>query len=370
MRSLKARSAVGIVAVLLLMAANATAQMTPTELLAVLRARDAQFDNVSLRYTYWGEEKVKLPSSASSGDAPVLDTGSGSLVLVPYQLDGRVTVRGPNVTFERGPNSLKTDPADRAVEFIPYAKSSNTQGKARGLVDGLGGPVSRFMYVQDFDGGSSLVAEKLMEVEFGFGFGFGKRIKEISSVKYDGPDLLVEGRISLWRDDLSRFTIKLDDDFVVREAMIDTEVGGLLTRRQVDTKGSMHREGFVFAKEGHFMRIRQGFREEGEITGEPEVQAEFRLRFDDIEFALSDADYARLSNMDVPPETVVIDHTSGDRLYVDKHGQTRPLDELAGASFITPNSGRWRFYVGVVLLHALVFSLVLLIRIVWRRRRA
>ncbi len=347
-----------------------TAPFGPEEILAVLKARDAQFDNVSLRYVRSGElTQEPKPMWKMGNREQRQDQRPAGPIKIPYRSEERMTVRGPNVTFDRQIKATAAPAEDPDIQFVPQQKWSNAEGQVRELSDDYKEGVigSRVMEIKRNEGASALVAEQLMEIEFGFGLGFGKRIKKVNSVKQEGDNRVVEGTIKLWREDISRFRIETDRDFVVRKAVIDADVHGNLTRYEVKTRGAVARDGLVFAETGHVKRTWRGFRQDGKILGEPKVQNEFNLLFKDVQFNLSDMDYARLTNMDVPPETVLIDRTSGEQVYINAQGERQSLAKPNTAARSNGPMHGLRFYLIVVLIHAVVVLAVVLFLMARRR---
>ena len=162
----------------------------------------------------------------------------------------------------------------------------------------------------------SIVSRQRMAIEFVHGFGFGKRIKTIASDVRAGDTRAIQGTIQIWREDVSTFRIEMGDDLIVRKATIDCDVEGNLTRYEATTEGAIERQGFVFARTGHFRRIALGLKQAR--LAEPKVTEEFSAQFDDARFRLADGEYTFLIRMEVTPGTQVTDYLSNKRYRVEK----------------------------------------------------
>jgi len=146
-----------------------------------------------------------------------------------------------------------------------------------------------------------------------------------SHAAYDVSDTGLEGTIQIWWEDISRFQLVLDDNFLVRQAAIQSNVKGFRTEFEVKTEGSVTAEGFEFAKSGSFKRITLGMEVEGKLAAKPRIQKEFQAEFKGVQFHLSDARYGELVAMIPDPGTQVFDHVSDKVYFVGEEEKAWPL---------------------------------------------
>jgi hypothetical protein len=195
--------------------------------------------------------------------------------------------------------------------MAPYQKWGETGGVVREILDSKApGPHGRTFHIRKGDAPVGIVSEQRMAIEFVHGFGFGKRIKAIESVVREGDRRILRGTIQIWWEDVSTFRIELGDDLLVKEARIDCDVRGHLTRFEVTTEGAIDRQGFVLARTGHFRRSAMGTKDANPPDYQPEVSQEFSTQFDDVRFRLGDDEYKALIRMEITPGTQVNDDIS------------------------------------------------------------
>ena len=287
----------------------------PEELLGILKAKDAQFDNAALRYTTWGEftqegfPAWKYPEIAEQIGIPK-GTMYGPSKQIKFRYNEELVVRGPNTTFIRVLDpTLKLDESNKGLQR--FQKWSNTDGLAREILDGdETHKDDRIIQIHSSGAPVDLAQEQRMWVEFAHGVGFGKRIREIESLSAQNGKTIIKGTIQMWWEDTSQFAIAVDDNYIVRRAVIDSNVHGNLTRFEVTTQGTVERKGFVLAETGHFVRRWMGMYRDGKKVGPPKVKKEFYCRFKDIVPNLSDEQYESLTKMEATPGTYVMDHVA------------------------------------------------------------
>jgi hypothetical protein len=287
----------------------------PEELLGILKAKDAQFDNAALRYTTWGEftqegfPAWKYPEIAKQIGIPK-GTMYGPSKQIKFRYNEELVVRGPNTAFTRVlDQTLKLDENNEGLQR--FQKWSNTDGLAREILDGdETHKGDRIIQVHSSGAPVDLAQEQRMWVEFAHGVGFGKRIREIESLSAQNGKTIIKGTIQMWWEDTSQFAIAVDDNYIVRRAVIDSNVHGNLTRFEVTTQGTVERKGFVVAETGHFVRRWMGMYRDGKKVGRPKVKKEFYCRFKDIVPNLSDEQYESLTKMEATPGTYVMDHVA------------------------------------------------------------
>jgi hypothetical protein len=134
-------------------------------------------------------------------------------------------VRGPDVTFVREADPAMPQGGASGGRLAPFQKWNTIEGLTKELMDGKSGrDLDRVLEIQQSEAASSLIREQRMEVEFGLGFGLGKRIKKVTALAARGEHLVLRGDIQIWQEDVSRFTLELDRDYVVRRAEVDSDV--------------------------------------------------------------------------------------------------------------------------------------------------
>ncbi|MCX5769274.1 MAG: hypothetical protein NTZ09_03225, partial [Candidatus Hydrogenedentes bacterium] len=197
-------------------------------LLQTLRARDAQFDNINLHFvrTYKKVVDNSLPTFALRPGSPPYKR-----VEVDVTSYDQLVVRRDEATLLQAldPNTNKNPAlADVQTLISDTVKQSNAKGIQR-MYSGLTGPTS-------LQGNTNLmeinprhiidtVHEDKMQCEFAHGWGFGKRITNITSVTRTNTGWEVRATMKLWQQDKTTATLTIDDDYIVRKALIDARVG-------------------------------------------------------------------------------------------------------------------------------------------------
>ena len=281
------------------------------ELLEVLQIKDAQFENSNLQYTTWGDfEEEVIPTWKFPELAQELGIKNEKPKRISFLYNEQLIVRGFDTTFIRKLDPSIVEKEDHSkTRLMPYQKWTNIGGVSREITEDFGSPQQdRIMDI--YAGGLpvGIALEQRTEIEFAHGFGFGKRIKEIENITQEEGKTILEGTIQIWWEDISHFKLTLDDNFIVRNAIIESDVKGNMTRFEIETQGTVERKGFVFAESGHFKRISLGQYKDGEEIGKSKIKKEFNLKFTDIKPNLSDEEYRILTQMEITPETYVMDH--------------------------------------------------------------
>jgi hypothetical protein len=236
-------------------------------------------------------------------------------------------VRGRDTTFTREADpDVKNESGGWSL--TPYQKWGETEGVVREINDSKGsGPYNRTLHIRKGDAPVGIVSEQRMAIEFVHGFGFGKRIKTIESVVREGNTRILRGTIQIWWEDASTFRIEQGDDLLVKKALIDCDVRGHLTRFEVTTEGAIDRQGFVFARTGHFRRLAMGTKDANPPDYEPGVSKEFSTQFDDVRFRLGDDEYKALIRMEITPGTQVNDDISNKVYRLEKDNTITDLGQ-------------------------------------------
>ena len=293
-------------------AAYGTSEYSAEQLLAILKAKDEQFDNALLRMTTSGVIEMNLPADAGAGG------WDGEPYTIRFQYDENLAVRGGETTLDRTlvPDSVFVESAigDRIGggrgEYQKWSHIgslsrdySSTGGAARG---------DRVMEISAGGLPVDVAEEDRMFREFSLGFGYGKRIKSIDAIERDGELLVVRGSIQIWWADESTFEIRLDDDFVVRQALIESDVEGNKTRFEIQTEGTAEdSSGMQIAQSGEFTRTSLGFHIDGRIVGQPKIAESFNVEFQELKLGLSDSEYESFTSFPMELGTQVINNILG-----------------------------------------------------------
>lgn len=158
--------------------------------------------------------------------------------------------------------------------------------------------------------------EHAMEIEFGHGLGFGKRVKAIETIQRESSGWRIKGSIKIWWEDESQFSMLVDENLIVRNAVIESNVNGNLTRFEIETSGIASSEGFQLAQKGIFRRIAVGRLRDGKMLGKEEILKEFGTEFVSIKPFLTDAEYESLTDMTPSHGMQVEDHIAGVTYFV------------------------------------------------------
>jgi hypothetical protein len=289
------------------------------KLLELLKAKDNAFDNAILRYTTWGERRIDFPwwkyPPRSAEEQALMDLGPQR---IKFRFREQMITRGRDTTFTRDADKDVKQESD-GWSFVPYQKWGETEGVVREISDSKRStPGDRTFDIRKRDVPVGSVSEQRMAIEFIHGFGFGKRIKTIESIVREGTMRIIRGTIQIWWEDVSTFRVELGDDLLVKKARINCDVRGNLTRFEVTTEGAIDRQGFVFARAGHFKRMALGAKNAKERVGEPSVVKEFSAQFDDVRFHLRDDEYTTLIRMEITPGTQVNDYILNKKYRVEK----------------------------------------------------
>lgn len=313
-------------AVVLLVLASALGALPASEgmsmsrdmLLRLLRAKDAQLDNVRLDYTVSGIYQTKpFPAWKFPQLARKHGWDREKPEKIPFRYKESLVRRGPHVTVTREQDPTFRPPENTQTRMIPFQKWTNKNGLSREITKTGGtGRGHGILEIRPAGLPVDLVQEHGMAIEFAHGLGFGKRIKTIDKLTRVDDGWRVEGTIQIWWEDESRFSLVLDEDLIARRAVIKSNVKGNLTRFEVTTSGRAAVEGFLFAGKGSFKRISLGRLRDGKVRGKPRVLKEFATSFVSVEPHLTDKEYERLTDMTPEPGMQVDDRVVGMTFFV------------------------------------------------------
>jgi hypothetical protein len=303
-------------------AARAELPEHPEELLKLLKAKDAQFDNVHVYYIRRGEY---TPPPFPYWKFPGMKPDEEPVKPMSFRFKEQMMLRGRESTFERDVYTKPlAPPSDSDTTFVSHQKWSDAGGLIREFLESKEYDDRSMMIKKGGSGPLGAFAGHRREVEFSLGFGFGSRIKTISSVKKKDNQLVLEGSILLWDDNVSTFRLSIDQDLVVRTAVIRVEAGGNQTRYDVTTEGSVKDHDFVFARTGHYTRTALGLKNPTgklDVPFKPHITDEFYVDFKSVKFQLKDEEYKTFTKMEIPPGTHVTDQVKNKRYSVGKENQ-------------------------------------------------
>ena len=303
-----------------------TADTAAKKLLAALKARDQTLDNAVLRYTKSSEWRVEDTSwrfpPARPEDQGKTASGPQVITLIYHE---QMVVRGNDTTFISTADP-EMNHKNGGTWVTQYRKWGEKGGIFREISDMNGSAGIDYNFetrTEELRGGR--VAEERTAIEFTHGFGFGKRIKTIESMIRKADRRVVKGTMQIWRpSNLSAFVIELGDDLVVKKAEIDHDSNGYRTHCEITTEGTVDRDGFAFARTGHFKFA--AITKEGRKMGlEPSVMEEFRSRFAAVKFHLRDDVYETLAKIEITPGTLVRDYILNSVYRVEKDGSIKQL---------------------------------------------
>lgn len=235
-----------------------------------LRKRDAQFDNMQLKYARSATYSKLRPQHRSYLE--------------------EIIVRGTDIT-------LISEAA-----FHGSGRKSYDYSK-RGFIGGIcknlhlvtkSGPDGVLRYHRE-DGGLyrlQLAAETML------GFGFGKRLIEVKSVKPTDVGHTISATVELWHETTWEGTFDVDANLITRMARLRRSFEELDVSEELDISmtGTVERDGLWFAKTGHMVRTSRG-----------RVVGEHQISFRDLTINLSDERYELLTHMEVPKGVDIID---------------------------------------------------------------
>ncbi len=280
-------------------------QPSAEDVLAVLRAKDSQFENVNLKYT------VTKPYSFGGMDDEGVWSVSGTSIY-----HEQMVMRGPDVTIVQ---NLDPSLMDGPLSRFMVKSSKNGLTKDFHIVGTRGN--EGCLIIRPIDVAVNAVQRQGMDREFALGFGFGKRIKEIHTVDEKDGKLIVTGSIQMWSRDESHFEAELDADYIVRSATVESVVGEDKTRKtrfETHTSGTVIKGPVALPETGTFKMTR--------VSGDKEeLRTILDVEFRDVEFNLDDETYEQLTNIELPPGTQVDDHASGITYRVKENGEIETL---------------------------------------------
>ena len=286
----------------------------PVALLAHLKHRDAQFDNRTLEIDERWTERVSPQSQLASQNRAARQLGQPAddapeTVPEDYDQPHRVrqllTVRGPEITLERE-TELET------MEHPQYTAIDNDghRWSTVGGVERSYSPAMKSLHLIGTPKPGTHLASKRRTFVWCCGYGFARQMDAIDSVRVEREYLLVEGKTRLMGYDDSRVELKLDGDYIVRQANIFVPAqnadGG--NRYVIKTSGTVRpSDSPPLATTGHSQRIL-------EPAGKPQrLYKELDVDFVSLSQQLTDQEYSQRTEIDPPDDVRVVDFRPRDQ---------------------------------------------------------
>lgn len=317
----------------------AFAQQDPDEVLARLRDRDQQFDDVVLRYDLTRVETVNLRKVVFDELARIRD-GMRTLppeirlpdfvrdvpppVKVEFTANELMATQGSVVAFERpadervsvvGPTTPEWE--SKKDVYLPLiggrsrARWSNSENQVRSTTDGEALP---YISVQTSEGAFAVVDQLRMSVEFSFGLGYGKRMLRATSVaQSESGELLLKGKIRVWMDDESDCELTIDKDFIVRDARITSNVKGTVHNFAISSLGTYTPSDALppLASSGSFRCELVGVQKGDEFAPKGVIRKNLMLDLSEAGARLPSGEFERLTRFEVTEGTTVRNHSTG-----------------------------------------------------------
>lgn len=310
---------------------------TPDSVLMALKNRDDRFDDYRLEYTRTRTENVdpakkilkelfrrsKWQHSATEDVlSPQLKqqlSNPPAQFVVESKCTESLVVRGTVAAFEHSAEERRVVGGDPELQNVYLELSgkpadlerwSNAAGKVQSSVNSND---EHLLFVATDMANVATVDQQRMMSEFALGFGFGKRLIQLKTVARLPDDMLqVTGLITVWQADESKCQLLIDEKLVVREARIQSDVGGNLHEFETRASGEFDQQILpILPASGHFRKSWLGTKKEGKLTGIPTEKANFELRLVAVSHPSSDSEFQRMMTFDVTDRTVVRDVSKG-----------------------------------------------------------
>lgn len=182
-----------------------------------------------------------------------------------------------------------------------YSRHGTKDGIGFEVVD-TSGPTRGLSFVRFYshrDHGSPFGLEFAM-TELSLGLGVGKRLQSVDSVKRNGEVTALNGTIRLPAFSDCHCILEFGPKRILRKAEISV---GHDRKLHIQTKGSVLKNGFWFAKNGCVKwtgPARSGNEREA-------VTREYTTEFKNVQFSLSDEKFLKLAEIVIPKHADVID---------------------------------------------------------------
>lgn len=275
---------------------------TPQLLLQALRAKDAQLDNVAITYDktevverspageWFEEQQLILESGGKPSPAPKSFKEPYDVTIVAHST---LTLRGEQITIY---STSSTDARGRPLASgNPVSfKRSNAAGVDESFISVN---EKRILHTDtrppDPDG---LLSEDAMLALFCMGVGYGKRASSIDSIRAEGEMVTAEVTMRLWSQDLTRGALKIDKQFIVREAKLLANSDGDETRFEISTEGVIGApSGREIGRSGRLKRTALTAMVRGQKQDINKVREDYGVNVLKVQYDLKDEEYRRLT---------------------------------------------------------------------------
>ncbi len=275
------------------------------ELLNQLRLHDAALDNRTLEIEKrWTETIVPLaelmqlrrrdPAAAAN---PIDMENIPPTYQQPHRLRYRVTYRGPEHTMriieDLEPRINKEFGSRPNAGFV----WSNADGELTDYSPATGMGHKQTSYT------GNILSVMVRSFQWSCGFGYGKWITAVETIHVRDQTTVLFGTMRLLNDDETRCTIYLDQDWIVRKAIVSipSRQGGS-DGYVVITEGTVSNgEAPPLAKSGRYRRI---LRPQGKKFS---IDDDYAVSFAALSRPLSDEQYAAAIKLEIPPRAIMVD---------------------------------------------------------------
>jgi hypothetical protein len=231
--------------------AEADVRITPAALHALLKARDAEFDNLTVSCGHSRVERIDVTRRIAglSRLLPPQEEGHGTDIALPASpppFDGEIvhrvdlTIRGSELTLTR---STLSDPRTKYFggryqlsnqmihsTVTGIVRTATSSGDSRWHLTKTTAPILP----------DNAILRERRKLTLVCGLGYGRLIKRIDHVEVGADGLTrIEGTATLHDDDDTLFTIRLDRQHIVRSAVLDVDLGTHRNRIEVTTSGEL-----------------------------------------------------------------------------------------------------------------------------------
>lgn len=138
--------------------------------------------------------------------------------------------------------------------------------------------------------------ELILWLKFAIGIGYADLVDKVTQLDRTGAQIVMIGEMQIWPEQIATFRFELDEKYLVRKAEIDSNITHLL----VTSNGDYVIQGHAFhcAKSGSFER---GFK----ASQDPSTK--FDVNVTNIQFDMSDSEFNELADLATPPGQKVQD---------------------------------------------------------------
>lgn len=221
--------------------------------------------------------------------------------VTPTVLDLRLGIRWPDLCAER------TQISPEVLESASEIKKWKSIGQRLEHLDRMGRNSKEWTKttkVQPLPLNS--YQELATWLKFAFGIGYGQVIQSVKRMENENGQIILHADLVIWPDHVCHAILTLDDHFVVRKAEIDagaTQIHVTTT----DTYSSPD-SSFICAKRGSLFR---------HFLDSSEPNPKFDVEMQRIQFAITDQDFFALADMQVP-EGHQVQTIDKDQMYDDR----------------------------------------------------